>query len=98
MTPDATETVTLRPWRWKKRTVTAIRAKLDGSATSMYPEASCIAYTGPNGRLDRHGAERRGGLRDARELRDDEADREPAPGRVQEAAPHLVPVDVGGDP
>ena len=35
ITPEATETVTLSPWRWKKRTVTAIRATLDGSAMFM---------------------------------------------------------------
>ena len=29
--------------------LTAIRARFDGNATFMYPIASCIVYTGPNG-------------------------------------------------
>ena len=41
--PAATEVAAERPWRWKKRMLTAIRARLEGSATFMYPVASCIA-------------------------------------------------------
>jgi hypothetical protein len=49
ITPEATAVGAVNPWSWKKRTLTAIRARFDGSATFMYPVASCIAYTGPNG-------------------------------------------------
>ena len=30
-----------RPWRWKKRMLSAMRAAADGSATFMYDVASC---------------------------------------------------------
>jgi hypothetical protein len=33
--PDVTATGAERPWRWKKRMLTAIRARFDGSATFM---------------------------------------------------------------
>jgi hypothetical protein len=47
--PDATAVGAERPCRWKKRMLTAIRARFEGSATFMYPVASCIPYTGPKG-------------------------------------------------
>ena len=47
--PEATAIGAESPCRWKKRMLTAIRARFDGSATFMYPIASCIVYTGPKG-------------------------------------------------
>ena len=35
ITPEATAVGAVNPWRWKKRTFTAIRARLDGNATFM---------------------------------------------------------------
>ncbi len=39
--PDITAVAGARPWRWKKRTVSAMRAAADGSATFMNDVASC---------------------------------------------------------
>ena len=44
--PEVTAVAAATPWRWKKRTVSAIRAAAEGSATFMKQVASSIRYTG----------------------------------------------------
>ena len=46
ITPAVTAAAGGTPWRWKKRTLIAIRAIDEGSARFMNPVASCIMYTG----------------------------------------------------